>query len=369
VRQPLTRAHATADDTLVPTPRRPLSLRRAPAPPAALTHERIELAIRLAGPRVLLVEDSGLSAAITHDVLTGAGYRVTHVDDGVAALEAVEHAEFDLVITDRVMPRMDGLDLCRALRARTATTGIYVLMLTALDRKSDIVEGLASGADDYLAKPFDASELLARVRAGLRIVGLQQELAAANQALARMALTDPLTELSNRRAIDEMLALDAMQLERTGVPTVVAVVDLDHFKAINDAHGHAAGDLVLLAVARVLRRNSRLADTCGRIGGEEFVLLLRGCDVSEAATLCERIRSEIAALSIPVDDATVTLTASFGLASLAVEVRPADALYRARRGTHADELWQRSAADALRAADDALYRAKSLGRDRVERAA
>ena len=156
-----------------------------------LTLERIELANRLAGPRLLLVEDSNLSAAITRDVLHSAGCRVTRVANGAEALEAVGNTDFDLVVTDRLMPEMDGIELCTRLRRLASGAGLYVLMLTGLDRKKDIVDGLAAGADDYLTKPFDAAELLARVRAGLRIVTLQRELAAANQALSRLALTDP----------------------------------------------------------------------------------------------------------------------------------------------------------------------------------
>src|SRR5262249_23396421 len=149
------------------------------ADPTVLTRARMELAARLSGPRLLLVEDSDLAAAITADVLAEAGYRVTRAGDGAAALEALERDDFELVVTDRVMPGMAGRELGRGRRAQPATTGIHVLMLTAADQKHQIVEGLAAGADDYLTKPFDRAELLARVRAGLRLAALQQELAEA----------------------------------------------------------------------------------------------------------------------------------------------------------------------------------------------
>jgi diguanylate cyclase (GGDEF)-like protein len=334
-----------------------------------LAFERIELANRLAGPRLLLVEDSNLSAAITRDVLVSAGYRVTRVANGAEALEAVDSMDCDLVITDRLMPEMDGIELCTRLRRRPAGSGLYVLMLTGLDRKQDIVDGLAAGADDYLTKPFDAAELLARVRAGLRVVTLQRELAAANQALSRLALTDPLTDLPNRRAIDDLLAMEAAQRDRDGGESTVAILDLDSFKQINDGHGHAVGDLTLTAVAKLLRREMRAADTCGRLGGEEFVLLLRGCSVENAIPVCERLRGEIAQLRIPASGTTISLTASIGVAPLEVTVSATEAVRRHRGSGGTETAWKRAAQQALGAADAALYRAKAEGRNRVAAAA
>jgi two-component system, cell cycle response regulator len=330
-----------------------------------LSFERMELANRLAGPRLLLVEDSNLSAAITRDVLVRAGYRVTRVANGAEALELVDTMECDLVITDRLMPEMDGIELCTRLRRRPSGAGLYVLMLTGLDRKQDIVDGLAAGADDYLTKPFDAAELLARVRAGLRIVTLQRELAAANQALSRLALTDPLTDLPNRRAIDDLLAMEAAQRDRDGGESAVAILDLDSFKQINDGHGHAVGDLALTAVAKLLRREMRAADTCGRLGGEEFVLLLRGCSVENAIPVCERLRTEIGRLRIPAAGTTISLTASLGVAALEVTVTPTEAVRRHRGSGGTESTWKRAAQRALQAADEALYRAKAEGRNRV----
>jgi diguanylate cyclase (GGDEF)-like protein len=330
-----------------------------------LALERMELANRLAGPRILLVEDSNLSAAITRDVLVSAGYRITRVANGAEALDAVAGMDCDLVVTDRLMPRMDGIELCTRLRRRPASAGLYVLMLTGLDRKQDIVDGLAAGADDYLTKPFDAAELLARVRAGLRVVTLQRELAAANQALSRLALTDPLTDLPNRRAIDDLLAMEAAQRDRDGGKSTVVILDLDSFKRINDEHGHATGDLALTAVAKLLRREMRAADTAGRLGGEEFVLLLRGCSVTDAVPVCERLRNEIARLRIPAATATLSLTASLGVAPLEVTVSPTEAVQRHRGSGGNESTWRRAAQNALRTADEALYRAKAAGRNRV----
>src|SRR5215210_6574987 len=158
-----------------------------------------------AGARILLAEDSGLAAAVATATLTREGHRVHVVANGHEALAALERLTFDLLITDWVMPGMDGVELCRQIRGREALRGLYILFLTARDGKRDVVGGLGAGADDYLPKPFDADELLARVRAGLRIVGLQRELLAANRTLRQLALTDELTDLPNRRALFEML--------------------------------------------------------------------------------------------------------------------------------------------------------------------
>jgi two-component system, cell cycle response regulator len=333
--------------------------------PDRLALERMELANRLAGPRILLVEDSDLSAAITRDILRSSGCRVTRVANGAEALDAIETLDCDLVVTDRLMPVMDGIELCAQLRRRPASAGQYVLMLTGLDRKQDIVDGLAAGADDYLTKPFDGAELLARVRAGLRVVTLQRELAAANAALSRLALTDPLTDLPNRRAVDDLLTMEAAQRDRDGGESAVAILDLDSFKAINDEHGHLVGDLALTAVAKLLRREMRAADTCGRLGGEEFVLLLRGCSLDDAVPVCERLRDEITHLRIPSARGTLSLTASVGVATIEVQARPSEVVRRHRGTGGTDTVFRRAAQNALRDADQALYRAKADGRNRV----
>jgi diguanylate cyclase (GGDEF)-like protein len=321
--------------------------------------------MRLSGSRILLVEDSDFAAAVTSDALDAAGYRVRRVRDGAEALRALADNEFEIVVTDAVMPNLNGFDLCRALRNDPASAGLYVLTLTSLDRKRDIVDGLAAGADDYLVKPFDDAELLARVRAGLRIVGLQRDLTAANEALSHLALTDPLTELPNRRAFDQMLVTEAAYILRGGADGVVVMVDLDNFKAINDDHGHEVGDLALVAAARILRRSSRLADTCARVGGEEFALLLRGTNLDNAVALCERIRRDISTIRIGAPDASeLSFTASFGVASLNAELQPGDAARSTQQLAQASAA-ARAARAALRRADTALYRAKAAGKNRV----
>jgi two-component system, cell cycle response regulator len=296
----------------------------------------------LEGAHILLAEDERLSALITGTALGEAGHHVETVGDGLAALETLDRESFDVLITDWRMPKIDGVDLCRIVRERADTQNLYVIFLSGNDRKEQVVEALSAGADDYLPKPFDPAELLARVRAGLRIVNLQRRLTAANAALAELALTDPLTGLPNRRALDDVLAGHGRRGERRAC---IAMLDVDGFKAVNDAHGHAAGDAVLVAVADAVRRAARSTDTAARLAGDEFTLLLDDCSLSEAVTACERIRSAVSRTPVRIRDGQVSVTASIGVAPVVDRDDTAGALERA---------------------DAALYRAKANGRDRVE---
>lgn len=295
------------------------------------------------GARVLLADDSPLAAAVARDVLLAAGYTVTVVSDGQKALDMLAVVPFDLLITDREMPVLDGLELARRVRRDLRTEKLYVLMLTGLGAKNSIVEGLEAGADDYLSKPFDAAELLARVHAGLRIVSLQGRLASANDRLAKLALTDALTDLPNRRAFDTLLDTRFAQTSRADGCSV-AIADVDRFKAVNDLHGHATGDLVLIAVAGALRSAAPAGDGVARLGGEEFGLLLHGGDLRSAAMTCDLLRRAVARIRVPVEGGELSVTASFGVASMAAAQTPDEVLKRA---------------------DAALYRAKNAGRDRV----
>jgi two-component system cell cycle response regulator len=298
----------------------------------------------LAGARILVAEDSRLQARITCGTLQEAGWSVRLEGDGLAALSALDEEKFDLLITDWMMPECTGLELCKAVRARDELAGLYLLFLTSLDEKEQIVEALSAGADDYLSKPFHPGELLARVRAGLRLVELQGRLRAANDTLGRLAMTDPLTELANRRAFDDFLAIEAAAFARGGNTFCLARIDLDRFKSVNDQHGHDAGDLLLASVAAALRNAVRACDLTARIGGDEFALLLRSCEVDEAIPLCERIRARVEAVRVPTADGHVSPTCSIGVA----EIR--DGL---------------AAAETMGRADEALYDAKAKGGNAV----
>jgi len=300
--------------------------------------------VSLASVRILVAEDSAVAAQITRSTLVDAGCLVRVEGDGEAALAALGEDEFDLLVTDWMMPRVDGLELCRAVRTSEALAGLYVLFLTTFGEKDQVVEGLSAGADDYLCKPFDPGELLARVRAGYRLVELQRRLRAANGALEQLAMTDPLTELGNRRAFDQLLSYEAAGFARGGPPFCLVRIDLDHFKSVNDTYGHDVGDRLLAGVGDALRTVTRAADAAARIGGDEFVLLLRSCTVDDAVRACQRVRAGIARVRVAVENGAVATTASFGVAQaqLGVEV-----------------------AETLAAADAALYEAKRTGRDCV----
>jgi two-component system cell cycle response regulator len=305
--------------------------------------------VSLEGARILVAEDSRLQAVVTCDALRDAGCLVHLEGDGQAALAALEEEQFDLLVTDWMMPGCDGIELCRSVRAREELVGrLYILFLTSLDGKEQIVEALSAGADDYLVKPFDPGELIARVRAGLRLVQLQSRLRAANGVLSRLAMTDALTELANRRAFDDLVAMEAAAFDRHGVPFCIARIDVDRFKSVNDTHGHDVGDALLSAFAQAMRDGVRDGDVAARVGGDEFALLLRACELDDAVSVCERVRELIASTRIRREDQEISATASIGLAESQDDVAVSETLARA---------------------DEALYAAKRRGGDSIVAAA
>jgi diguanylate cyclase (GGDEF)-like protein len=249
-----------------------------------------------------------------------------------------------------MMPRLDGLEICRRVRQRATEPYVYIILLTAKSQKADMIAGLEAGADDYLAKPFDAQELSMRLRTGQRILQLLDEIIFAREALREQAKKDSLTRLCNRATVFEMLERElqrAQRLHGDGKLAAVSVVlaDLDHFKEINDTYGHLAGDVVLREAARRMREAVRPYDSLGRFGGEEFMLVLSDCDASGAAALAERLRLAVGGTSIMLAEGPVNVTMSAGVATSGPEY---------------------DASTLVGAADMALYRAKDHGRNRVE---
>jgi two-component system cell cycle response regulator len=295
--------------------------------------------------KVLVAEDEPVSRLRLQAFLSKWGYSVLVASDGSEAVRLFEREHPKLVILDRMMPHLDGLDVCRAIRRRGAEPYVYVILLTAQDDTREIVEGFEAGADDYITKPFEVQELEARVRTGARIAELQEQLIAARERLRIEATHDSLTGLLNRAAFFDGFGKEVVRARRYHTPLALIMADIDHFKSINDRHGHPNGDAVLRETARRLRASIRASDVIGRYGGEEFVIAAPDCDLPDAFELAERFRTSICSLPIAVEEDEVVVTMSFGVAATC-DMGEADRL--------------------LKVADEALYRAKHSGRNKVE---
>ena len=300
--------------------------------------------------RILLAEDEPVSRHLLQVCLTGWGYEIVVVADGTEAWQQLERGDGpSIAIIDWMMPGMDGLEICRRVRAQAREPYVYVLLLTERHQQDDVVAGLKSGADDFMTKPFDERELRARLRVGERIVQLQTELVAAREAMRSFAVFDALTGLPNRTAILQTLAKELNRTRRERAPLSVGLVDIDHFKQINDTYGHLAGDAVLRQAAVRLQAPLRSYEAVGRWGGEEFLIILPGCDAQVAHLVTDRVRSAVAGEPLLIEGASVSITCSVGLATTC-EGRIVQPL------------------ELVSAADLALYRAKANGRNRVEAA-
>jgi diguanylate cyclase (GGDEF)-like protein len=296
--------------------------------------------------KVLLAEDDSASRILFSRWLAKWGYQVTAVGDGEAALEALRTDEgLRLCVMDWMMPGLDGIDVCRAIRARSEPY-TYVILLTGKTNKEDVVRGLEAGADDYIVKPCHALELEVRLRAGRRVLELQEALIASREALRREAMHDALTGLLNRTALLDHMGRELGRVAEHGGALCAIMVDVDHFKSINDEHGHLVGDSVLRMLARRFEGVLRTYDAAGRFGGEEFLLALPDCDARYGQAVAERLRREIESRPVRTRQGDVQVTASFGVAS-------------AEPGSPV------AAESLIRAADAAMYRAKFTGRNRV----
>jgi two-component system cell cycle response regulator len=242
------------------------------------------------------------------------------------------------MILDWMIPQVDGVELCKIIRRDTSRRYIYIILLTAKGKQEEINEGLEAGADDYITKPFDFHELVARLRTGKRIVELQDQLVA-------QATHDSLTGLLNREAILDVLDTETARAVRTKSRLAVIMADIDHFKSVNDEHGHLAGDSVLREVSKGMSSSVRAYDSIGRYGGEEFLIVVPGCNLAEASQLAERLRNNVRNAAVQAPGGSIPVTISFGVADVSV---------------------CNNSVDLLRSADEALYAAKKSGRDRVE---
>src|SRR6266536_4662743 len=305
--------------------------------------------------RILVVDDHEDDVEVLRARLEARGYEVRGAQDGEAALEIVEKWVPDLILLDVMMPKVDGLEVVRRIKANDSLPFIPVIMQTALDSTERMVAGFEAGADDYVTKPINFAELEARVKSLLRIKALQEalaererELSEMNDRLLQISLTDGLTGIDNRRSLESKLHKMFQHSHRLNEPISCVMCDIDHFKKVNDTYGHQVGDGVLKDFAAILKGEAREIDSVGRYGGEEFLLLLPGTVLDSAVTFAERLRQRVEQHTFSYDGGTLKKTMSSGVASWPhPRVKDAEAM--------------------LRSADDALYVAKELGRNRVVR--
>lgn len=301
-------------------------------------------------PRILIAEDDPLSLGLLEMYLEQEGYQYTSVPNGREALELFKQESFPIVITDWLMPEMDGTDLCHAIRSHTSDSYTFLILLTSQNSPDAIVEGLESGADDYIVKPINPAELRARLKGARRILDLEEALKKSLAEIRELSIRDPLTGAFNRGYMDHQLKHEVQRAYRYQHPLSIMVCDLDHFKNINDTHGHQAGDAVLKScVANITASIRQNIDWVARYGGEEFVIVLPETDAVGCGVVAERIRERVALNPVAKDDASIKITASFGTATL---VPAESAAY-----THPPDLLQR--------ADVCMYLAKQAGRNRV----
>ena len=293
-----------------------------------------------------MADDSSLYRKLVEEALHQERYIVYFAKNGREASALLAERKPTLVITDWEMPDITGIELCGLIRGYPGSY-TYIILLTSNTEKDQVIRGLSAGADDYLTKPFHSGELLARVAVGRRIVQLHREIQEKNRLLEELALTDSLTGLPNRRAVEDWAVRQLSGAARHGFPFWVVMADLDFFKSVNDTCGHAAGDAVLKTFAAQLRASTRASDICGRIGGEEFVVVLTHIEESNVQVVIERIRQQLVGTGFAFGGGNLTVTASFGISGL--------------RGRNIP-----SFAHLLKEADAALYAAKRAGRDRMQ---
>jgi len=296
--------------------------------------------------KILIADDEAVSLRMLQKTLVRAGYEVTAVSDGRKAVEELCRPEGPrLALLDWVMPQLDGPAVCRTVRRKRSQRHVYLVLLTSKNSKEDIVEGLESGADDYLTKPFDPGELKARLNTGMRILELEDNLLEARENMRYKATHDSLTSLLNRGTILELLAGELNRKQRDKHPISIVLGDLDHFKLVNDTYGHILGDEVLREVARRMLGSVRSYDFVGRYGGEEFLVVLNNCCAVETAVdRAEEIRKAIGDSPVRTTQGPVPITMSLGVSIS----RPSDTL---------------PLEEILCEVDGALYAAKSAGRN------
>lgn len=296
--------------------------------------------------QILVVDDSPFSRKQLEHALSADAYSLLFAKNGSEARQLYKECQPAVVIMDWMLPDSTGPELCEHIRTQSDDSYTYIILLTSMTEKENIVRGLRAGADDYLTKPFDRGELLARIGVGCRFLELRRQIQAKNKQLAEMALTDPLTGLPNRRAIEEWAGRQLRGAARHGFFLWVVQADLDCFKNINDSYGHDAGDEVLKKFAATLQENTRASDISGRMGGDEFLVVLTHVDEKNIQRTVDRLREQFAAQKFSFGGEAVSVTASFGVCGF--------------QGKEAPEFSR-----LVQQADKALYCAKHAGGNQV----
>lgn len=298
--------------------------------------------------RILIAEDDPVSRRMLQGFLSKWGYHVETATDGLEALRILTgDCPPPLAVLDWMMPGLEGPEVCQRVREHPDRPYIYILLLTARTQKTDLLRGLESGADDYLTKPFDNQELRARLHVGQRILNLQEGLIVAREELRFRATHDTLTSIANRGVVLDAIHREHSRQTRDGGSFGIILLDIDHFKSVNDTYGHLCGDSVLKETARRISSCVRPYDTVGRYGGEEFLVVVPGSDDRGTLALAERIRKTAESEPVHTDAGPVRVTASCGVAV-----------------SNGDKALDPHA--LLLLADEALYRAKEKGRNRAE---
>jgi two-component system cell cycle response regulator len=297
--------------------------------------------------KVIVADDSRVYRKLVEDVLIGKQYQVFFAKNGAEAIELFSEHQPALVITDWMMPDLGGIRLCEHIRSHSRNSYTYIIVVTGVTEKSNVVTALAAGADDYLTKPFYSEELSARVEVGHRIIQLYWQIEANNRFLEELALTDALTGLPNRHAIEEWAPRQLIGAKRHGFSFWVVVSDLDKFKSVNDTYGHEAGDMILKRFGEILIANGRASDISARFGGEEFLIVISHTSRAGVLTAVERIRQQIESERFTFGVKEIAITASFGIAEY-------------------DRQRDQTFAQLVARADVAMYSAKRRGRNHVE---
>ena len=297
--------------------------------------------------RVAIVDDDPAIRRLVRLLLRRSGYESVEFVTGEEARAQLTQLAWDLAILDRRLPDMDGVVLCQQLKSDPELRNRYIIMLTGNDDQEDKIQGLDLGADDYITKPFQYPELMARIRAAKRIVDLQKELMESNRRLELLSITDGLTKLHNHRHFQDELARAFEESARYVRPLSLAIVDLDFFKKVNDTYGHAIGDEVLKIISKIFQESIRTTDLAARYGGEEFALMLPETHISDAINFAEKIRGIVESTAIETQSGSIAVTVSVGVATV-----PHPRIH--------------SPKELIVAADKALYRAKKNGRNQVQ---